>query len=299
MKPDIYLYGMTVASTIHRIAGGFPALDTYGELTGTWQVPGGEAMNAAMVLGNLGLKTRIGGPHLGTVSGPVIRKYARKYGVDIGLVSNDPDWPGLQDMILVDDEHRTVFGRFGAYFSDAVQRWDAPDAESCAQAKVVCIDPWFNTASDLAARHCVQASTPYVTIDCQPDSYLAVNSAANVVSGEFRRGHFKSEDEAGLLERYCARSKGLVVFSSGSGLIRFGRAGQPVEAQPAFTVAALSTLGAGDVFRAGIAWGLFHGTSDRETIRFAAALAALACTRMPIADTAPSLVEVRAFLAAQ
>jgi len=296
MSPDIYLYGTVVSSTIHRIAGPFPTLDTYGELSGTWHVPGGEAMNAAMVLGRLGVKTKIGGPRLGTESGPVVRRYAQKYGIEVGLKDEGGDWPGVLDMILVDDDHRTVFGSFGQYFSDPLRRWDHPDPEACRRAKVVCIDPWFPQTSDEAARLCVEAGVPYVTIDCAPDSFLAVHAQALVISGEFRRGYAAGADDSEVFERYRAACSGLVVFSSGSGTIRYGRRGDPASTLPAFSVEAVSTLGAGDVFRGGIAWGLLQGTSDAQTVRFAAALAALCCTRMPIADTAPTLEEVRAFL---
>jgi len=291
---DVYLYGTVVASTIHRIAGPFPALDTYGELSGTWHVPGGEAMNAALVLGRLGLKTRVGGPRLGRESGPLIRAYAQRHGIELGLQDEPGDWPGVLDMILVDDDHRTVFGSFGRYFGDPVRRWDPAEEAACRAAKVVCIDPWFPETSEAAARLCAEVGTPYVAIDCAPESFLATHAAALVISGEFRRG--QPRDDEALFEAYRAATPGLVVFSSGSGTIRFGRRGGPIQTRQAFQVQAVSTLGAGDVFRAGIAWGLYQGSDDVDTVRFAAGLAALCCTRMPIADTAPTLAEVQAFL---
>lgn len=299
MDHDIYFYGTTVASTIHRLAGAFPALDTYGEIRQTWKVPGGEAMNGAMVLSRLGLKVRVGGPWLGTESGPLLHRYALKYEIGLDLRDEGSNWPGLLDMILVDDEHRTVFGSFGQYFSDSVHRWDPLTREALGTARMACIDPWFPGASDAAAQLCREAGVPYVTIDSEPESPLVRGAAAVVISGEYRRGLAKAEEEDTLFDRYRACCSGLVVFSSGSGIIRYGRVAGPVQTQPAFPVTAVSTLGAGDVFRAGIAWGLLEGRSDKETVRRAAALAALSCTRMPIADTAPSLEELEAFLAAR
>lgn len=299
MDHDIYFYGTTVASTIHRLAGAFPALDTYGEIRQTWKVPGGEAMNGAMVLSRLGLKVRVGGPWLGSESGPLLRSYAQRYGIGLDLRDEVSTWPGLLDMILVDDAHRTVFGSFGRYFSDPVHRWDPLTPEALGSARLACIDPWFPGSSDAAAQLCLDAGVPYVTIDSQPESPLVRGAAAVVVSGEYRRGLAKAEEENTLFDRYRACCPGLVVFSSGSGTIGYGRAGGPVLTQSAFAVEAVSTLGAGDVFRAGIAWGLLEGRSDQETVRRAAALAALSCTRMPIADTAPSQEELEAFLVAR
>jgi sugar/nucleoside kinase (ribokinase family) len=56
-----------------------------------------------------------------------------------------------------------------------------------------------------------------------------------------------------------------------------------------------STLGAGDTFRAGIVFGLLNRYDDGKCIEFAAALAALMCTRLPIADNLASLDEVQEF----
>jgi len=121
---------------------------------------------------------------------------------------------------------------------------------------------------------------------------------AVVVSGEFRRARFPGEDAGTVLDRYRHHSAGLVVFTSGAGAVRYARSGTPGgEVQP-FSVPVVSTLGAGDVFRAGIAWGLIQKWDDTRTVRFAAALAALVCTKMPIADTVPALGEVEAFLRA-
>ena len=50
MPLDVYLYGMTVLSTIQRMATVLPDADGYGEIAETFVCPGGEAMNAAMLL---------------------------------------------------------------------------------------------------------------------------------------------------------------------------------------------------------------------------------------------------------
>jgi sugar/nucleoside kinase (ribokinase family) len=296
MKLDAYVYGMTVFSTIHRLAGKFPALDTYGEIAGTWKVPGGEAMNAAMVLSRLGLRCKIGGPRLGSESAPVVKAYTRRYGIDASGLSMEKGWPGVKDMILVDDDHRTVFGSFGAYFSDKHKRWDAPDPKACRGAGIVCVDPFFGQESETAARLCADAGTPYVTIDCPPSGALSVKAAATVVSREYRKQQFPGIGDDELLRRYSERGAGLIVFTSGSDRILYRRGlGKTGELMP-FAVQAASTLGAGDVFRAGIAYGLYKGQDDDTAVRFAAALAAVACTRVPIADSPPALDEVERLL---
>src|SRR5207253_462277 len=68
MKLDVYLYGMTVLSTIHRCASVLPPADGYAEIVETHVCPGGEAMNGAMLLSGLGLRVGIGGPHWGSAT---------------------------------------------------------------------------------------------------------------------------------------------------------------------------------------------------------------------------------------
>ena len=80
---DVYLYGMTVLSTLHRVALDAPTLDGYGEILESHVCPGGEAMNGALVLSSLGLKTALGGPHWGTETARNLGQYAARAGIDV------------------------------------------------------------------------------------------------------------------------------------------------------------------------------------------------------------------------
>ena len=182
---DAYLYGMTVLSTIHRLSDTL-SLDGYAEIAETHVVPGGEAMNAAMVLSGLGLTTALGGPHWGTETREPLARYAKRYGIDVGGVMLDDRYPGVRDVVLVHGSHRTVLGWFGRYFSEAEHRWGGPDPEAIARAAVVAVDPFFADASVEAARLAVAAGKPYVTIDCPYDGALHARAAATVIAREYR-----------------------------------------------------------------------------------------------------------------
>lgn len=67
--------------------------------------------------------------------------------------------------------------------------------------------------------------------------------------------------------------------------------------QPAFPVDAVDTLAAGDVFHGAFAFGLTEGWEIGATIRFAAAAAAIKCTRFGGRLGAPTRDEVEEFLA--
>jgi len=292
---DVYLYGMTVVSSIHRCGGALPLGSGYAEVVESYVCPGGEAMNAAMLLSGLGLSTALAGPHWGTMTSLVLESYARRYGIDVGGVTRDAEFAGVRDLVVVAGAERTVLGWFGEYFSDPKKRWDAPCRAGIESAHVVAIDPYFQDASEQAARFSREAGKPYVTIDCPFDGELHARSAANVISREYRRRHYPGVSDDALFRAYAERG-GLTVFTAGNQSISFGRPGRTRQQFEPHQVPVKSTLGAGDAFRAGVVFGVRNGFEDRECIEFAAALAGLMCTRLPIADNVPSRGEVEALL---
>jgi sulfofructose kinase len=66
--------------------------------------------------------------------------------------------------------------------------------------------------------------------------------------------------------------------------------------EPAFPVATVDTLGAGDVWHGAFALGLSEGLAERGAVRFASAASALKCTRFGGRAGIPTRAEVEAFL---
>jgi sulfofructose kinase len=72
-----------------------------------------------------------------------------------------------------------------------------------------------------------------------------------------------------------------------------------VRAMPVFAVDVIDTLGAGDTFHGAFALALAEGREPIVAIRFAAAAAAVKCTRFGGISGTPSRAEVEAFLASR
>jgi sugar/nucleoside kinase (ribokinase family) len=72
--------------------------------------------------------------------------------------------------------------------------------------------------------------------------------------------------------------------------------GDRLHYQPALPVAVEDSTSAGDVFRAGLLHGLLHQLPPRDTLRFACAAAAVACTRPGAIASVPSLADVEQLL---
>lgn len=287
---DIYLYGMTLVSTMHLLGEEFPQADSYSEIKESYDLPGGETGSCAVVLSSLGCRVKLDGNHQGARTAGILKSYlADRYGVDMSRVFEDPDFDGVRDMILIAGNTRTVFGTFGAYFNSGVKRWNAPVRADVVDAEIVGLDPFFAEQSERVVQYCRELGKKYVTIDCKPDSILHRFSEVNVVSNEFIQNNFSGMDIEELFRRYTDNTDGLVIFTFGAGEILFGRRNQHIQSFRPYKVRVQSTLGAGDSFKAGAIYGVFKKMPDPELVSFAAATAATVCSRFPLALNPPDL----------
>ncbi len=288
---DVYLYGMTVYSTVHVLEGTYPEPDSYGEISRSYTIPGGETGNSAIILSLAGLKVKIDGPYLGTKTKEGIEAYCKKFCIDCSGMIYDPTFDGVQDLVLVDKSTRTVFGRFGSYFREG-RRWSDFDRASVISSKIVSIDPFFGDVSNELALFCCQNSKPYVTIDCEPGGELHRNAAAVVISGEYIRNNYKNIEIGQLFKMYAENGNGLVIFTFGSKDIMYGRSGSGIKSLSPYMVEVAGTLGAGDTFRGGVVCGVLKQMNDDDIVKFAAATAACVCRRFPMALDPPDLNEI-------
>jgi len=290
---DVYLYGQTLLSSINLLNEKYPEPDGYAEIKESYSLPGGETINAAIVLSNFGYRTKIDGPFLGVKTKDPLIVYFQKFNVDYSGLHYDSTFDGVQDLVLIDKNSRTVFGKFQKYFSDGTKRWTAPDKAAIQSAKIVSIDPFFGDESVLAAKYCVELNKQYAAIDCPYNEFIHQRSAVNIISNEYIQNNYPKENAEELFHKYTGASDGLVVFTFGSREILFGRKNSPVKKIIPYKVNVVSTLGAGDTFRAGILYALLNKFDDEMTVKFAAATAATVCTKFPMALNPPALDEVR------
>ncbi len=292
-KFDVYLYGITVLSTIHRLKGPYPGADSYQEIHKTFVVPGGETGNAAILLARLGLQVRPEGTLLGRETKETILGFYRRWGVDLSGAGFDPGFEGWKDLVLVDGKHRTVFGWFGRRFSkEGGRKWSLPKSSVIRRAVVVSIDPYLAEDSEKAARLCHAAGKPFVTLDCPPESDCHRYCAVNILSREFLNRSFPKMNPRKMMAKYLSRSNGLTLFTFGSKPLWYARPGGILRRFAPFKVKVSGTLGAGDSFRAGMVYGLWRGWNDEQCVRFSAGLAACVCRRFPVAQYPPTLQEV-------
>ncbi len=289
---DVYLYGMTCLSTIHILDGDYPEPDSYREIKNTIITPSGETGNAALLLANFGLKVKADGPYLGRKTKKPTLDLYNKHHIDCSGMKYDSSFDGVEDLILVDANSRTIFGKFGNYLSSKEKKWSKPNKIDIKDAKVVSLDPFFGEDSKLAAEHCVAYAKKYVTIDLKPDDFIHRHAAVTIISDEFTQREFPGANIKKQIKKYSDNTEGLVVFTFGNREILYCRKNQGIKKFIPFTVKAKGTLAAGDFFRAGAVYGVLQGYEDEKIIKFAAAVGALACEHFPAALNLPSLKEV-------
>jgi fructose-1-phosphate kinase PfkB-like protein len=163
------------------------------------------------------------------------------------------------------------------------------------------LDPFFGAESVLVAEYCHELGKPYVTIDCKYDNLVHYYSAVNVISNEFIKSNYAGVAIEELFRQYTDNTDGLVIFTFGAREIFYGRKGEGINKFTPYQVEVVSTLGAGDSFKAGAIYGLLQGMSDRELVSFAAATAAAAvvCGHYPLALYPPTLEQVVALQGAR
>ncbi|MDX9954291.1 MAG: carbohydrate kinase family protein [Anaerolineae bacterium] len=293
---DVYAYGVIAASELHLLSMPFPSPDGYAEIAESHFMTGGEALNSAIVLSRLGLRVQLDGNWIGdTQAGEHLLATIRSYDIDAQRLRVEPGFAGAREIVFSDERNRTIFGNYVDLLS-TTRKWNIPQKDDVARARMVCVDPPFQAESTLVGTYAVELSVPFVSVDCPYDTPLSSTAAAVIISGEFRNREYPQADVAALFAAYQQRAQGLVVFTVGDNAILYGRRGAPIKQFEPYQVNVIDSAGAGDSFRAGVIYGMLQQWDDDQTIQYAAAVAGLVCASFPGVLHSPTHAEVMRFI---
>lgn len=293
---DVYCYGMILKSNSFLMENGFLKPDAYSEIRAKYEFPGGETGTCATVLSSLGVSVRLAGTHIGYQAEKLVREFYKDKKVNMDSLYFDKEYEGLEDYIIIAGDTRSPMGTFGQFFGEAfsggVRHFSKPAKEDIRNCKVAAIDPFFGEESDLAAAYCVEHKKPYVTVDCPYDSYIHKNAAISVISGEGIQNNHPGMTREELFPLYQQNSDGLTIITNGGKPFCYGRKGESMKVFEPYKVKVISTLGAGDSFKAGCVYALLKGMKDEEAVEFASACAGVAISRFPMQINPPTLEEI-------
>jgi len=119
-----------------------------------------------------------------------------------------------------------------------------------------------------------------------------------VIADAFALSFTRTHSAKAAIEKLRSMCAGQIVVTEGlKGSLGFD--GSSWHRQRAFRVKNVDTTGAGDSFHAGYLYGVLHGWSMPESLRFGAATAALKCTKPGARTGAPTFMAVQRFLKRQ
>lgn len=292
---DVYSFGVVASSTHYAIQGPFPAPEGYAEIDSASHMIGGEAANSSLVLSRLGARVKLDGNWIGADDGGRhVKALLDRFRIDTSRLPLKEHYSGVREVVFAAQGTRTIFGTYCRL--QETEDWNMPVEDDIRQSKVVCLDPFFGKASNRVAEIASGTGIPVVTVDCLPREPLVGHASAIVLSESYLRSKFPDRPLESVFQEYLQATRGLVIFTLGAQGGWYGRPGTALQTFAAYPVAAVDTTCAGDSFRAGIVFGFLQGWDDARRVDFAAALAAIVCTRSPGALNAPSYEETLEFM---
>jgi sugar/nucleoside kinase (ribokinase family) len=287
---------MIAPSTVYIIddAFAFPQPNQYAEIKQSFSSVGGEAVNSAIMLSKLGMKTKLDGNWLNQNNADKIIKLLKPFNIDISRLAIKQNC-GAEEFVITDKNSRTVFGNY-AKFHSGNKQWNTSKEEDIQNAAIIGLDPYFKEEALSTAQMCVRNKKPYVTLDCRYTDFIAQNAEAVIISHELREQAYPTSNMFEVFEKYQTHCNGLIIFTFGSDELWYARKGQQLRTYKPYNITPLDTTGAGDSFRSGIIYGILKSWDDKTTIDFASAVAACVCLTIPHTLNAPEIDGVLAFM---
>ena len=300
-KPRVLCTGIAVLDEIFRVDE-FPPPDGKAQASAFLSVGGGCAANAAIAVARLGGRARYAGPLGGPAGGEPVGDR-----ILAGLTASDVDTSGCVRLdgvasavsaIFVNARGERTIATYRDHRLDAVTPRDA--AALAVDADVVVADNRFPNFALPICRAALRRGVP-VVLDAdkptRPDDPLFAACSHIVFSSEGLRATMASDDLAGALRRFGQATNAFIAVTDGPAPVLWRDDTDAIQALPVFRIAAVDTLAAGDVFHGAFALALIEGRAVADALRFAAAAAAVKCTRFGGSAATPTRAETDALLA--
>lgn len=298
MKDYIYLYGQILATQSFVLDGAFPKPDKCANIKESNFHVGGETGTASIILASLGEKVKVGGTHIGGKNTRIIQKTLQEKNVDASELVFDAEFGGIVDYVFISGSQRTCFGEWGNIYSRKEPWYEPVNEESIRRSICVGFDPLLNDSDMSVTDYCIKHGKKYAAIDCPYDSEFNKYCEINAISHEYLKGKYGEDaDFYELHKKYTENSDGLIIFTFGENEVLYGRKNEEIKTFHPYQVKTVSTLGAGDSFKAGTIYALSKRMPDDKIVQYASAVAGVAITKYPISENPPVLQEVEELIA--
>lgn len=296
--PRILCIGIPVRDLTFRVEA-MPARGSKANATHLAEICGGNALNAAIAMARLGGRVAFAGP-MGdageTSSGFILERMAAE-GIDTTHIVRLPDVTTPVSAIIIDTTgERTLT----IYRDPTLWTVRLPDADALlADCQAVLVE---SRCASFCIDLCTEARRRGIPVIVGVDRAMALQDGLLPIASHLLFASEQVQETAGIaddgeaLRRLSRLTPAFLAATRGPrGAIWLNEAGE-LEEMPAFPVQAVDTLGAGDVFHGAFTLRLVEGSGVRDALRFAAAAAALKCTRHGGGPAAPQRIEVEELL---
>jgi sugar/nucleoside kinase (ribokinase family) len=264
-------------------------------------VNGGNAANAAVAIAHLGARASfagpLGGPAGADSAGDTFLALAAKENIDCSACPRVDGVPSSISAICIDGRGERAIVN---YRDEGLTAARASDPDTLvANADAVIADNRFPEFVADVCRAAMKRKIPVVLDADEPrrDSNALLTLVSHVIfSAEGLRATAGTDHLGRALIDVSKQTTAFLAVTDGANDVLWLDGGE-LRQIPAYEVDVVDTLGAGDTFHGAFTLMLAEGMSERPAMRFAAATAALKCTRYGGILSAPTRAEVEAFLA--
>lgn len=296
----IFVFGTICLDRLRRVPR-LPALGGYSEVEDEALMLGGEAANTANALVKWGRGVVLAGNGLGL--GPdadLLLELIEDKGLSKSLLpihhnrSEDAiDPTPVCDIYVTPDGERTMFGRG---FADMRPEFDISELPF-KKGEWFTAEPNMDKPSRLVAQAAVDAGMNCYLMDfIRGDEPIAIDSfwQSSTDWAGFRNNTQKNVE---WVKSWIARYGCFTILSDGPNGFVAGSLDMPARAYPPYpTPHVVDTTGAGDMFRAGMLFGLDQGWPRTKCLQFASAAGCLKCRALGATTEVPSVEEVLAYV---
>lgn len=298
IAPRILCIGIPVRDLTFRVEA-VPEHGSKANATHLAEICGGNALNAAIAIARLGGRVAFAGPmgDARETSSDFILEQMTAEGIETRHIVRVPDAATPVSAIIIDASgERTLT----IYRDPALWSVKLPDAdELLADCQAVLVE---SRCGSFCIDLCNEARRRGIPVIVGVDRAMALSDGLLTAASHLLFASEQVQETAGIaddgeaLKRLAQLTPAFLAATRGPrGTIWLNEAGV-LEETPAFPIEAVDTLGAGDAFHGAFTLRLAEDGGVREALRFAAATAALKCTRHGGGPAAPQRVEVEEFL---
>lgn len=299
-RKHVLCTGIAVLDMVFRVAS-FPRPEVKTQASEFRTINGGNAANAAVAIAHLGARASFAGPLGGPPGvdsvGDTFLKLAAQENIDCSACPRIAGVPSPISAICIDGRgERAITNYRDEGLTPA--RPENPDALVANMDAIIGDNRFPEFVSDVCVAG-MKRGIPVVLDADEPrrDSNRLLTQVTHVIfSAEGLRATAGTDSLGRGLIDMAKQTKAFLAVTDGANDVLWLDDGE-LRSLPAFRVDVVDTLGAGDTFHGAFTLMLAEGVKERPAMRFAAATAALKCSRYGGILGAPARAEVEAFLA--